>query len=74
MQADLKAKVQTLPATLSPSQAFHRTPYGRAQEFITRVQRELEKLKPLIWWLKNKTGTSTKSKQENHNQKIDITR
>jgi hypothetical protein len=56
MQADLKAKAQTLPATLSPSQAFHRTPYVRAQEFITRVQRELEKLKPLIWCSRVKPG------------------
>jgi hypothetical protein len=59
MQADLKAKAQTLPATLSLSQAFQRTPCGRAQEFTMRVQRELEKLKALIWWLKNKTRTST---------------
>jgi hypothetical protein len=37
MQVDGKAKAQTLTTTLSSSQAFHRTPCGRAQETNTKA-------------------------------------
>jgi hypothetical protein len=54
----LDASKVTIEATttLSPSQAIHRTPYGRARETTMGAQQELGKPKLLIWWLKNMTG------------------
>jgi hypothetical protein len=46
VQARVTSEIAT---TLSPSQAFHGTPYGRARETTMRAQQEQQKLEPLIW-------------------------
>jgi hypothetical protein len=46
---------------------FHRTLCGRVRENNTRAQEALEKLEPLIRWLKNNTDSHLQ--QSTHNQK-----
>jgi hypothetical protein len=58
MQVDQKVKTQTLTITLSPPQAFYRTPFDCAQKTTMKVPQELGTLNLLSGDSKTRLATT----------------